>query len=66
MLYDEIAKSYPLWNGLSEKEKEIVSSISRKIPIGCESVAKIFVIYGGSDKQATMDYLRKKYGFVME
>ena len=61
----EMKKAYPFWNSLSDKEKEIVNSIAMQIPISCEDVATIFVIHGKSDRQKTIIYIYKQYGFVV-
>lgn len=65
MLPYEIMKSHPFLNSLSEKEKEIVLNIAAVIPLSSESVATIFVIHGGLDRQKTIDYIRMQYGFVI-
>lgn len=59
-------KAYPFWNSLSDKEKEIVNSIAIQIPISCEDVATIFLIQGHSDRQKTINYIYKQYGFIVD
>lgn len=59
-------KEYPFWKTLTEKEKEIVNSIAIQTPISCETVATIFRLQGDSDKQKTIDYLYKQYGYFIE
>lgn len=61
-----VAKEYPIWNTLTEKEKEIVKSIAIQIPLSCETVATIFVLQAGSDRQKTIDYLYEQYGYFIE
>lgn len=61
-----IEKFYPSWSKLSESDKKIVNSIAMQIPISCEDVAKIFISYGGSNVDATIDYIKRQYGFVVD
>lgn len=63
---NEMKKLYPIYYRLSEEQKCIVSDIASRLPISCESVATIFLIYGKSDRKTTMDYIRNEYGFVMD
>lgn len=62
----EMKKLYPSWNKLSEDDKKIVSNIAMQIPISCEDVATIFLLHGGSNVEATIEYIEKQYGFVID
>lgn len=61
----KLYKLYPSWNKLSENGKEIVNSIAMQIPISCEDVATIFITHGCLDKQKTIEYIYKQYGFIV-
>lgn len=65
-LKKELIKEYPYWSSLSDNEKEIVNSIAMQIPISCEEVAAIFIHHGMSDKQKTIEYIYRQYGFVVD
>lgn len=58
--------AYPYWNQLTDEEKKIVDNIAMQIPISCEDVAHIFIRHGNSDKQKTINYIYKIYGFDIE
>ena len=62
----EIMKANPFFYSLPDKEREIVNSIAMQIPISCETVARIYLIYGGSDRQKTLDFILKEYGFTLK
>lgn len=62
----ELLKEYPYWSSLSDDEKEIVNSIAMQIPISCEEVAVIFIHHGMSDKQKTIEYIYRQYGFLVD
>lgn len=61
----EMKKAYPFWSSLSDKEKEIVDGIAMQIPIRCEDVATIFLLHGRADRQKTIDYIKRQYGFTV-
>lgn len=54
------------WNWLSEDEKKIASHIAMQIPISCDDVAHIFLMHCNSDIDATIGYIAKRYGFVVD
>ena len=63
---EKMHKSYPNWYRLSDEEKEIVNNIAMQIPISCEDVAIIFILFCDSDRKRTVDYIYQQYGFIIE
>lgn len=61
-----IEKFYPSWSKLSGSDKKIVNSIAMQIPISCDDVAHIFLMHCNSDIDATIVYIAKRYGFVVD
>ena len=61
----EMKKLYPFWNSLTEEQKVLVNDIAMQIPISCEDVATIFITHGCLDRQKTIEYIYKQYGFVI-
>ena len=59
-------KVYPFWNDLTDEQQEIVNSIAMQIPISCEDVAHIFIRHGGLDRQQTINYIYRQYGYVVD